>query len=173
MSASISTIQRLAAEWQATDRELDALWRRNSKPHGKAWKKISAPLWDRQETIEGKLGPLLFKYAERKDLGKHGHNYWHPERNCYQRLRAAIGADIKSHTLRRLIRLGWWETRGKAAHEASEKAYAKMVRSMNDKQWSEYVGNYCASSPEGRGTKELLIKLRAAYDAERDKRQAA
>jgi hypothetical protein len=160
-------MRQLAASWVANRKDLQSLWRREGKPKGKAWEKIAKPLWDRDGAIEEKLGPMLFEYAVSNNLGQHGTNYWHPEPDCYSRLRAVLGSDMNGQVLHRLIKWGWWETRGKAEHEAIEKSWDKHVRSMNDQEWSSYIKSYCASSPEGRGTKAMLVKLRAAYDAER------
>ena len=47
------------------------------------------------------------------------------------------------------------------AARQSREARAEYVRSMSEDEFDSYVESYCAITPEGQNTKDLLLEIRA------------
>lgn len=146
----ITTLKRRCAEWNATEAELEALWKKRGKPQGAAWKKIATPIWDRQQKVEDALGPLLFKWAKKnRCVG------FHPLVGLFTdnvTIRKETGLTMNGRLIRRLLEI-----------EQQKPALAhldKIARTMPEKKWVKYMDEFCTLTREGANTKKYLQESR-------------
>lgn len=151
-----------AADWNAVVAELEALWIKEGKPRGAAWKRIAAPLGARQEAIETALAPVLMEWAETNGCGRYadgsGHFGlvgWWSEFGGYKKIREHFGIEMNGNILRLLL-----SNAGAARANADAERDLDDLARMPEDEWVPYMDGFCTTTPEGQVTKDYLLAAR-------------
>jgi hypothetical protein len=177
--------QRLSADWNAVDAELNALWEANPQHQGRvAWERLAGPLLARESKIREELGPLLLGWAEANRLG-HYHvsstgmvpDGWQPKdadlrpiRDSYKRIKEGTGLTVSTSRIRNLLTDAGWprvEAYRDGHNAAARESWRSTVEAIPADEWPQWLDNYCATTPEGEATKRMLVELRQEMTSSR------
>lgn len=148
MTPVLPKLRGLAAEYNALNAELHALWEKEGNPPRAKWEKIAQPIWDRQEENWLQIAPLLFEWAIDERLA--GRSMF--SSTSYKEIRARTGLEANGHRIRQMLDY--------AKQEEAKRSLQDIARTMPDEEWGEYMESFCTTTPEGQRTKDFLVEAR-------------